>query len=128
VTSEPPGELWLLLGEMALVAPPTSPSPFERRLARAGRDTRAVTILLQQACGLLRQLACVTGWLVVPAATARLLVQPHFGSGHLAAPAAGVLAVLQGINPRWAGRRQRSAAQPPRGDSQLTADLPAPDP
>jgi hypothetical protein len=34
-------------------------------------------MLLEQACGLLRQLVCVTGWLVVLAATAGLLlVQP----------------------------------------------------
>jgi hypothetical protein len=114
VTSGPPGELWLLLGEMTLVAPAVGPSPIERRLARAGRDVRAVTVLLEQARVLLRQLVCVTGWLVVLAATARLLIQPHFGPGHLAAPAAGALAVLQGISPRRAGCRQR-AAQPPRG-------------
>jgi len=64
---------------------------------------------------MLRQLVCVTGWLVVLAATTRLLVQPHVGPGHLAAPAAGVLAVLQGISPRRAGRRQGPADQPPRG-------------
>lgn len=87
MTSELPGGLWLLLGEMTLVAPAASPSPFERQLARAGRDVRAVAILLEQACGLLRQLVCVTGWLVVLAAVARLLVQPHFGPGHLTAPA-----------------------------------------
>jgi hypothetical protein len=100
---------------MTLVAPAASPSPFERRLATAGRNVRAVAILLEQACGLLRQLVCVTGWLVVLAATARLLAQPHFGPGLLAAPAAGVLAVLQGISPRRAGHPQRPADQPPRG-------------
>ena len=63
VTPEPLGELRLLLGEMTLVAPATGPSPFERRPARAGRDIRAVAVLLEQACGLLRQLVCVTaGW------------------------------------------------------------------
>jgi hypothetical protein len=98
---------------MTFAAPATSPSPFERRLARAGRDVRAVTVLLEQACGLLRQLVCVTGWLVVLAATAGLLVQPHFGPGQLAAPAAGVPAVLQGISPRRTVRRQRPVAQPP---------------
>lgn len=77
------------------MAPAASPSPFERRLARAGRDVRAVAILLEQAYGLLCQLVCVASWLLVLAATAGLLVQPHFGPGHLAAPAAGVLAVLQ---------------------------------
>lgn len=128
VTSEPPGELWLLLGEMTLVAPAAGPSSFEHRLTRAGRDVRAVTVLLEQACSLLRQLVCVAGWLVVLAATAGLVVQPHFGPGHLAAPAAGVLAVLQGISPRRAGRRQRPAAQPPRGGAQLTVGQPAPDP
>jgi hypothetical protein len=45
------------------VAPATSPSPFERGLT----DVRAVTVLLEQACGLLRQLVCVTGWLVMRA-------------------------------------------------------------
>jgi hypothetical protein len=99
---------------MTLVAPATGPSPFERRLARAGRDVHAVTILLQQACGLLRQLVCATGWLVVLAATAGLLAEPHFGPEHLAAPTAGVLAVLQGISPRRAGRRQRPPDRPPR--------------
>jgi hypothetical protein len=113
---------------MTLVAPAAGPSPFERRLARASRDVRAVTVLLEQACGLLRQLVCVTGWLVVLAATAGLLVQPHFSPGHLAAPAAGVLAVLQGTSPRRAGRGQRPTAQRPRGDSQLTTGQPAPDP
>jgi len=108
------------------VAPAAGPSLFERRLARVGRDVRAVTILLEQACGLLRRLVCVAGWLVVLAATAGLLVQPHFGPGHLATPAAGVLAALQGVSPRRAGRRQRPAARPPRGDSQLTASLPQP--
>ena len=63
--------------------------------------------------------------LVVLAATAGLLVRSHFGPGHLAAPAAGMLAVLQGISPRRAGREQRPA---PRGGSQLTASQPAPDP
>ncbi len=110
------------------MVPAAGPSPFERRLARAGRDVRAATNFLEQACGLLRQLVCVTGWLVVLAATARLLVQPHFGPGHLAAPAAGVLAVLQGIGPRRAARRQRPAASSPRGDPRLTADQPAPGP
>jgi hypothetical protein len=63
--------------------------------------------------------------LVVLAATAGLLVRPHFAPGHLAAPTAGMLAVLQGISPRRAGREQRPA---PRGGSQLTASQPAPDP
>jgi hypothetical protein len=47
---------------MTLVAAAASPSPFERRLARAGGDVRAVAILLEQACGLLRELVCVTVW------------------------------------------------------------------
>jgi hypothetical protein len=127
VTPEPPGELWLLLGEMTLVALAAGPSPFERRLARAGRDVRAVTVLLEQACSLLRQLVCLTGWLIVLAATARLLAQPHFGLGHLAAPAAGVLAVLQGISRRQTGHRQRPANRP-RGDSRPTVGQPAPGP
>jgi hypothetical protein len=59
---------------MTLVAPATRFSPFEHRLARAGRDVRAITVLLEQAFGLLRQLVCVTGWLVVLAATTGLLV------------------------------------------------------
>jgi hypothetical protein len=63
------------------VAPATSPSPFERRLDQASRDVRAVTVLLEQACGLLRQLVCVAGWLVLLTATARLLGQPHIDLG-----------------------------------------------
>jgi hypothetical protein len=69
---------------------------------------------------MLRQLVCAAGRLAVLAATAGLLVQPHFGPGHLAAPAAGVLAVLQGISPRRAGRRQRPAAQLPRAVTRIS--------
>jgi hypothetical protein len=36
------------------VAPANNPSPFERRLDQAGRDVRAVTVFLEQGCGLLR--------------------------------------------------------------------------
>jgi hypothetical protein len=82
---------------MSFVAPATSPSPFERRLDRAGINVLAVTVLLEQACGLLRQLVCVAGWLVLLTAAARLLVQPHIAPGHLIAPGAGALAVLQGV-------------------------------
>jgi hypothetical protein len=110
------------------VAPATSPSPFERRLDRAGSDVRAVTILLEQACGLLRQLVvCVAGWLVLLAATARLLVQPHIAPGHLIAPGAGALAVLQGVAPARVTRGQRMAAEPMREGTQSTAGQPAPD-
>jgi hypothetical protein len=56
------------------VAAATSPSPFEHWLARAGREVRAVTVFVKQACGLLRQLVCLAGWLVLLTATARLLV------------------------------------------------------
>jgi hypothetical protein len=88
---------------MSLVAS-ASPSPFERRLARAGRDVRAVTVLLEQAAGLLRQLVCVAGWLVLLSATVTLLFQPRLDPGHLIAPGAGTLAVLQGLTPARAGR------------------------
>jgi hypothetical protein len=111
---------------MSLVAP-ASPSPFERRLARAGRDVRAVTVLLEQAAGLLRQLVCVAGWLVVLSATVTLLFQPRLDPGHLIAPGAGILAVLQGLTPGRAGRRQRTSAGLPRGDQQPAASLSAPD-
>jgi hypothetical protein len=79
---------------MTLVAPVAGTSPFERPLATAGRGVRAVTVLLEQACCLLRQLVCASGWLVVLAATGGLLVQTHVGPGHQPAPAAGVLAML----------------------------------
>jgi hypothetical protein len=108
------------------VAPATSPTPFERRLDRAGRDVRAVTVLLEQACGLLRQLLCLSGWLVLLTATARLLVQPHMDPGHLIAPGAGALAVLQGVAPVRATRRQRTTAEPTRENPQPTASQPAP--
>ncbi|HEX3957519.1 MAG TPA: hypothetical protein VHZ03_12955 [Trebonia sp.] len=49
---------------MSFVAPATSPLPFDRRLDQAARDVRTVKVLLEQACGLLRQLVCVAGWLV----------------------------------------------------------------
>jgi hypothetical protein len=55
---------------------PATPSPSERRLARTGKDVRALTILIRQVVGLLRQLVCLTGWLVVLTATVTLLIQP----------------------------------------------------
>jgi hypothetical protein len=103
------------------VAPATSPSPFEHRLARAGREVRAVTAFLKQACGLLRQLVCLAVWLVLLTATARLLVQPSPDLGHLVAPGAGALAVLQGLPSTWAARRQRMLPRPP-GDNPVPAD------
>jgi hypothetical protein len=108
------------------VAPAASPSPFERRLEQAGKDVRAVTVLLEQACGLLRQLVCVTGWLVLLTATTRLLVQPHIDPGHLIVPGAGALAVLQGAAPVRATRRQRMAAEPMCESPQPTGGQPAP--
>jgi hypothetical protein len=89
------------------MAPATGRSPFERRLARAGRDVRAVTIFLEQACGLLRQLVRVAGWLVLLTATTRLLLQPGLYPAYLIAPGAGALAVLQGARP---SRPRRPAA------------------
>ena len=102
---------------------PASPSPFERRLTRAGRDIRAVTALLEQAAGLLRQLVCVAGWLVLLSATITLLFQPHLEPGHLIAPGAGTLAVLQGLTRPG----QHAAAAPPRDDPQPTASQPTAD-
>jgi hypothetical protein len=104
-----------------------SPSPFERRLARAGRDVRAVTVFLEQAAGLLHQLVCVAGWLVLLSATVTFLFQPHLDPGHLIAPGAGTLAVLQGLTPARARRRQRTSAGPSRDDPQPAAGRPAPD-
>jgi hypothetical protein len=111
---------------MSLVAP-AGPSTFERRLARAGGDVRAVTVLLEQAAGLLRQLVCVAGWLVLLYATIALLLQPRLDPGHLIAPGAGTLAVLQGLTPARARRPQRTPAVPPRDDQQPAASQPAPD-
>jgi len=81
------------------MAPAAGRSPFERRLARAGRDVRAATVFLEQACALLRQLVRVAGWLVLLTAIARLFLQPSVGPGYLIAPGAGALAVLQGVRP-----------------------------
>jgi hypothetical protein len=84
VTSEPPGELWLLLEELTLVAPAAGPSPFEHRLARAGRDVHTVAILLGQASGLLRQMVRVAGWLVVLAAADAGETRPTRPEPHMA--------------------------------------------
>jgi hypothetical protein len=80
-----------------------------------GRDVLAVTVLLGQVAGLLRQLVCVTGWLVLLATTATLLFQPHLTAGHLIAPGAGMLAVFQGLIPR-ASRRHRAVDESLRDD------------
>jgi hypothetical protein len=117
------GSFWR---RMSLVAS-ASPSPFERRLARAGRDVRAVTLLLEQAAGLLRRIVCVAGWLVLLSATVTLLFQPRLDPGHLIVPGAGTLAVLQGLTPGRARRRQRTSAVPPRDDQQPAASQPTPD-
>jgi hypothetical protein len=106
---------------------PATPSPFERRLARAARDVRAVTILLEQAAGLLRQLVCVAGWLVLLSATVTLLLRPRLDPGHLIAPGAGTLAVLQGFTPARATSRQRTSAAPARDDPQSAASQSTPD-
>jgi hypothetical protein len=103
------------------VAPATSPSPFERRLAQAGREVRAVTVFLRQACGLLRQLVRLAGWLVLLTATARLLVQPSPDLGHLVAPGAGALAVLQGLPSTRAAHRPRTPPRPLGDDPQPEA-------
>jgi hypothetical protein len=93
--SGPPGELGLLPEEdyprgtshqsLAVRA-----SPYSGRQESPRRHC-----LPQQACGLLRQLVCLTGWLVLLAATARPLVQPCLDLGHLVAPGTGALAVFQ---------------------------------
>ena len=92
-----------------------------------GRDVRTVTVFLDQAAGLLRQLVCVAGWLVLLSATVTLLFQPRLDPGHLIAPGAGTLAALQGLTPARAARRQRTSAAPPRDDPQPAASQPAPD-
>ena len=87
------------------------------------------TILLGQAAGLLRQLVCVAGWLVLLSATMTLLFQPRLNPGHLIVPGAGTLAVLQGlwVTPGRATRRQRTPAAPPHSDPRLAASQPTPD-
>jgi hypothetical protein len=113
------------------VAPATSPSPPEFRLAWAGRDVHAVTIVLEQACGLLRQLVCVADWLVLLTATARLLIHPGLAPGHLVAPGAGAVAGARrphhylgspSASARYPGRRamtrSRLQASPPQIHSQ----------
>lgn len=94
------------------MASATSTSPLERRLARVGEGISAVTVLLMQACGLLRQLVCVAGWLVLLATTARLLVRPCLDPGHLIAPGTGALAVLQGFTISTRAARAGSARCP----------------
>ena len=105
-----------------------SASAFQCRLARAGRDVCAVTVLLDQAAALLRQLVCVAVWLVLLSATVTLPFQPHLDSRHLIAPGAGTLAVLQGLTPARARRRQRTSAAPSHNDPQPAASQPTPDP
>jgi hypothetical protein len=96
------------------------------KLQKSSYSRSAVTVLLEQGCGLLRQLVRVTGWLVLLTATARLLVQPHIDPGHQIAPGAGALVVLQGVAPVRVTRRQRMAAEPMCESPQPTRGQPAP--
>jgi hypothetical protein len=77
------------------------PSAFVQWLTEVSRAVAALTDLLEQVAGLLRQLVKVVGWLVLLLAPFGLLLQPHLSPEHLITPGAGALAVLQGlIKPR----------------------------
>lgn len=109
------------------LAAPASPPPFGRQLARAGWDVHAVTVFLEKAAGLLRQLVCLAVWLVLLSATVPLLFQPHLAAGQLIAPVAGILAVLQGITPTRTAFRRCASADPPRRDPQPAESRATPD-
>jgi hypothetical protein len=86
------------------VPPPPAEVTFSSQLSRfvvraseLSDRVRAVTGLLEHVAGLLRQLVCVTGWLVLLWGFAGIPFQPHFSPEHLAVPGAGALAVLQGL-------------------------------
>jgi hypothetical protein len=81
----------------AEVTPSNQSSRFVKRAAELSDRVRAVTGLLEHVAGLLRQLVCVAGWLVLLWGSADIPFQPHFSPEHLAVPGAGALAVLQGL-------------------------------
>ncbi len=85
-------------------------SGFVRRVGEIARAVAAVTGLLEQVAGLLRQAVHVAGWLVLLWGAAVLPFQAHPSPVHLIAPGAGMLAVLPGLIPGWLRRRVRAAA------------------
>jgi hypothetical protein len=90
-----------------------------RRLGEVSKAIQAVTALLEDVAGLLRQLVHVVGWLVLLAGAVGILVHPQFSPEHLAVPGAGVLAVLQGViksrrqqRPSSTGSKNDNSGQP----------------
>jgi hypothetical protein len=101
VTKERPSKELRLYWRRWVPVADTTPSPFERRMARASTLLSAVTDFLMQVAALLRQLVHLAGWIVLLAGCVELLISPHLTTGHLAVPSAGALAVLQSlIKPR----------------------------
>ena len=67
----------------------------------------AVTGLLEHVAGLMRQLVCVVGWVLLLSGVIGVLVHPTFSTEHLVTPGAGAVAVMQVlVRP---GRRQGEA-------------------
>lgn len=82
------------------------PSAFIQRLAEASKAIVAVTGLLEDVAGLLRQLVHVVGWLILLYGSVSLLLRPHLSPEHLITPGAGALAVIQHhVRPRRPGSR-----------------------
>lgn len=76
-------------------------SSWARRLAGTGASIAAVTGLLENIAGLLRQLVQVAGWLLLLVGCIGLFFRPHLSIEYLATPGGGALAVMQGfIRPR----------------------------
>jgi hypothetical protein len=89
------------------------PAKFVRWAARASSAVAALTGLLEQVAGLLRQLVRVVGWLCLLWGAVALLAHPSLSVGHLVAPGAGALAVLQGlVRPARRAEGDESAASP----------------
>jgi hypothetical protein len=85
-----------LLEEVSLVTAARS-SALARRLARLGASIAAITGLLENVAGLLRQLVQVAGWLLLLVGCVGLFFHPHLSIAYLATPGGGALAVLQGF-------------------------------
>jgi hypothetical protein len=84
------------------------PSAFVQRVAAGRESVVAVTGLLEDVAGLLRQLVLVVGWAVVLWGLVGLFSQPHFSLEHLVTPGAGGLAVLQGLIRPWRRKADRA--------------------
>lgn len=98
---------------MTAVRPPV----YVWRLRAVCTALAAVSAVVESVAGLLRELVCAAGWVVLLVGCFSLVFHPHLSASYLVTPGGGALAVLQGmIRPRRGGGQVVTVAR--RGDVQ----------